>query len=175
MTSSTRASSERQFYTLLKNVAEALLQLSDGDVADAEAMVHSALRKLEEFMPRFRGLNVAALREDMQRLLGELRESQAGRRAEIAPSRLPRLRVLPARYDAALPGRGGSPGPAARPAAGRAHEQAGRHEPRHPRRAGGRRPILAHRRRGRPPEQEAGSRGPARAYGRSGHRSLRRV
>ena len=95
MTSSTRASSERQFYTLLKNVAEALLQLSDGDVADAEAMVHSALRKLEEFMPRFRGLNVAALREDMQRLLGELRESQAGRRAEIAPSRLPRLRVLP--------------------------------------------------------------------------------
>jgi ATP/maltotriose-dependent transcriptional regulator MalT len=95
MTSSTRASSERQFYTLLKNVAEALLQLSDGDVEDAEGMVHSALRKLDEFMPRFRGLNVAALREDMQRLLGELRESRAGRRAEIAPSRLPRLRVLP--------------------------------------------------------------------------------
>ena len=39
MTSSTRASSERQFYTLLKNVAEALLQLSDGDVADAEPAV----------------------------------------------------------------------------------------------------------------------------------------
>ncbi len=95
MTSSTRASSERQFYTLLKNVAEALLQLSDGDVADAEEMVGSALRKLDEFMPRFRGLNVAALREDMQRLLGELRESRAGRRAEPAPSRLPRLRVLP--------------------------------------------------------------------------------
>jgi hypothetical protein len=95
MTSSTRASSERQFYTLLKNVAEALLQLSDGDVEDAEGMVHSALRKLDEFMPRFRGLNVAALREDMQRLLGELRESRAGRRAEIAPSKLPRLRVLP--------------------------------------------------------------------------------
>src|SRR5712691_13287993 len=90
MTSSTRASSERQFYTLLKNVAEALLQLSDGDVEDAEAMVGSALRKMDEFMPRFRGLNVAALREDIQRLLGELRESRAGRRAEPAPSRLPR-------------------------------------------------------------------------------------
>jgi len=95
MTSSTRASSERQFYTLLKNVAEALLQLSDGDVADAEEMVGSALRKLDEFMPRFRGLNVASLREDMQRLVGELRDSRAGRREEPAPSRLPRLRVLP--------------------------------------------------------------------------------
>ena len=95
MTSSTRASSERQFYTLLKNVAEALLQLGDGDIEDAEGMVGSALRKMDEFMPRFRGLNVAALREDMQRLLVELRESRAGKRAEPAPSRLPRLRVLP--------------------------------------------------------------------------------
>jgi succinate dehydrogenase/fumarate reductase flavoprotein subunit len=95
MTSSTRASSERQFYTLLKNIAEALLQLSDGDEQDAEGMLGSALRKMDEFMPRFRGLNVAALREDMQRLLGELRESRAGKRAEPAPSRLPRLRVLP--------------------------------------------------------------------------------
>ena len=95
MTSSTRASSERQFYTLLKNVAEALLQLSDGDEQDAEGMLGAALRKMDEFMPRFRGLNVAALREDMQRLLGELRESRAGQRAEPAPSRLPRLRVLP--------------------------------------------------------------------------------
>jgi hypothetical protein len=95
MTSSTRASSERQFYTLLKNVAEALLQLSDGDEQVAEGMLGAALRKMDEFMPRFRGLNVAALREDMQRLLGELRESRAGQRAEPAPSRLPRLRVLP--------------------------------------------------------------------------------
>lgn len=95
MTSSTRASSERQFYTLLKNLAEALLQLSDGDVEDAETMVGSALRKMDEFMPRFRGLNVAALRDDVQRLLGELRESRAGRREEPAPSRLPRLRILP--------------------------------------------------------------------------------
>jgi hypothetical protein len=31
----------------------------------------------------------------MQRLLVELRESRAGKRAEPAPSRLPRLRVLP--------------------------------------------------------------------------------
>ena len=96
MTSSTRASSERQFYTLLKNISEALLQLSDGDVEEAEAMIAAALRKMDEFVPRFRGLNVAALREDTQRLLGELRESRAGRRAEPAPSRLPRLRVLPA-------------------------------------------------------------------------------
>ena len=95
MTSSTRASSERQFYTLLKNVSEALLQLSDGDIEDAEAMVGTALRKMDEFMPRFRGLNVAALREDTQRLLGELREARDGRRPEPAPSRLPRLRVLP--------------------------------------------------------------------------------
>ncbi len=95
MTSTTRASSERQFYTLLKNVAEALLQLSDGDVEDAETMVGAALRKMDEFVPRFRGLNVEALREDMQRLLGELRESRAGRRSEPAPSRLPRLRILP--------------------------------------------------------------------------------
>src|ERR1700730_17152842 len=93
MTSSTRASSERQFYTLLKNVAEALLQLSDGDVEDAEGMVGSALRKMDEFMPRFRGLNVAALREDMQRLLVELRESRAGKRAEPGASGLPALRI----------------------------------------------------------------------------------
>lgn len=95
MTSTTRASSERQFYTLLKNVSEALLQLSDGDIEDAEAMVAAALRKVDEFLPRFRGINVAALREDLQRLLGELRDSRAGRRPEHAPSRLPRLRILP--------------------------------------------------------------------------------
>jgi hypothetical protein len=95
MTSSTRASSERQFYTVLKNLAEALLQLSDGDVEDASGMLKGVLVRLEEFMPRFRGLNVAALREDLQRLFGELRESREGRRQEIAPSKLPRLRVVP--------------------------------------------------------------------------------
>ena len=95
MTSGTRAASERQFYTVLKNVAEALLQMSDGDLADAEAMLSIALRRLEEFLPRFRGLNVAALAEDLQKLVGEIREMRAGRREEHAPTRLPRLRVLP--------------------------------------------------------------------------------
>ncbi len=95
MTSGTRAASERQFYTVLKNVAEALLQLSDGDLADAESMCAVALRRLEEFLPRFRGLNVASLAEDLQRLVGEIREMRAGRRQEHAPTRLPRLRVLP--------------------------------------------------------------------------------
>jgi hypothetical protein len=96
MTSDTRAASERQFYVVLKNVAEALLQLSDGDLADAEAMLGAALRRLEEFVPRFRGLNIAALAEDLQRLIGEIREMRAGRKEDHAPTRLPRLRVLPA-------------------------------------------------------------------------------
>jgi hypothetical protein len=95
MTSGTRATSERQFYTVLKNVAEALLQLSDGDLADAEGMLGVALRRLEEFTPRFRGLNVAALAEDLQRMMAEIRETRAGRREEQAPTRLPRLRILP--------------------------------------------------------------------------------
>ena len=96
MTSVTRATSERQFYVVLKNVAEALLQLSDGDLADAEAMLATALRRLDEFLPRFRGLNIAALAEDLQRLMGEIRDMRAGRKEDHAPTRLPRLRVLPA-------------------------------------------------------------------------------
>jgi hypothetical protein len=95
MTSHTRAASERQFYTLLKNVAEALLQLSDGDVEDAAGILGDALRKLDAYVPRFRGLNVTALRDDLQRLFSELREVRAGSRTEIAPSKLPRLRLLP--------------------------------------------------------------------------------
>jgi hypothetical protein len=91
----TRAPSERHFYAVLDQLAEALLQLSDGDVADAEAMVGSGLRKLDEFVPRCRGLNVEALREDFRRVIVELREVRAGRKTEFAPSRLPRLRVLP--------------------------------------------------------------------------------
>jgi hypothetical protein len=90
MTSTTRASSERQFYTVLKNVAEGLLQLSDGDVADAEVILRSAHRRLEEFLPRFRGLNTATLREELQHVVGELRAE-----GHKAPSKLPRLRVLP--------------------------------------------------------------------------------
>jgi hypothetical protein len=95
MTSSTRAASERQFYALLKNLAESLLQLSDGDLEDAEQMIAVSLRKLDVFVPRYRGLNVEALREDFRRVLVEIRESRDGRRQEHAPSRLPRLRVLP--------------------------------------------------------------------------------
>lgn len=95
MISSTRAASERQFYTLLDNLAEAMLQLSDGDVADAETIIASALRKVEDFMPRFREINVEALREDFRRVLVEIREARAGRRPELAPSRMPRLRALP--------------------------------------------------------------------------------
>ncbi len=93
--SGTRAASERQFYGVLDKLAEALLQLSDGDVEDAENLVSVSLRKLDEFVPRFRALNVEALREDFRRLLIELRDIRAGRRAELAPTRLPRIRVLP--------------------------------------------------------------------------------
>ena len=94
LTSSTRASSERQFYSLLDNLAEAMLQLGDGDLLDAEQMISDALRKLDEFVPRFRGINVEALRDDFRRVLMELREAREGKRAEAAPSRLPRLRLL---------------------------------------------------------------------------------
>ena len=95
VSSATRAPSERHFYALLGNLAESLLQLSDGDLADAEAMIGQALRKLDEFLPRFRGLNVEGLRDDFRNVIVELREVRAGRKTEWAPSRLPRLRVLP--------------------------------------------------------------------------------
>jgi len=94
MVSGTRAVSERQFYVVLDDLAEALLQLSDGDLADAETMIASALRKLDGFVPRFRDLNIEALRDDFRRVLVELRDTRAGRKAEWAPSRLPRLRIL---------------------------------------------------------------------------------
>jgi hypothetical protein len=91
----TRAASERQFCTLLNRLAEALLQLSDGDLDDAEKMIAVSLRKLDGFLPRFRGLNTQALREECGAVVLELREVRAGRKAEWAPARLPRLRVLP--------------------------------------------------------------------------------
>ena len=94
LTSSTRASSERQFYSLLDNLAEAMLQLGDGDLEDAEQMIAGALRKLDEFVPRFRDLNVQALRDDFRQVLVELRDAREGRRPDPAPSRLPRLRVV---------------------------------------------------------------------------------
>ncbi len=95
LTSGTRAASERRFYTLLNNVSEGLLRLSDADLRDAEELVADALRKLDPFRPRFRGLNVDEFREDLQRLLAEVRDAREGRREELAPSRLPRLRILP--------------------------------------------------------------------------------
>jgi hypothetical protein len=95
MTSGTRAPSERQFYTLLNKLAEALLQLSDGDVDEAAEILSASLRKLDDFLPRFRGLNTEALRDEFRRVLLELRDVKEGRRAEFAPSRMPRLRFLP--------------------------------------------------------------------------------
>jgi hypothetical protein len=94
LTSHTRASSERQFYSLLDNLAEAMLQLGDGDLEDAEQMIAGALRKLDEFVPRFRDLNVQSLRDDFRQVLVELRDVREGRRPDPAPSRLPRLRVV---------------------------------------------------------------------------------
>ena len=94
-TSGTRAASERRFYTLLNNVSEGLLRLSDGDMRDAEELIADGLRKLDPFRPRFRGLNVDEFREDLHRLLAEIRDAREGRRSEPAPSRLPRLRALP--------------------------------------------------------------------------------
>lgn len=94
-TSSTRAASERRFYTLLNNVSEGLLRLSDGDAREAEELIAQALRKLDPFRPRFRGLNLDDFRDDLQRLLAEIRDVREGRRTEPAPSRLPRLRALP--------------------------------------------------------------------------------
>src|SRR4051812_45240136 len=91
--SGTRAVSERQFYALLDNLAEVLLQLSDGDVGEAREILERELRRLDEFLPRFRGLNTEALRDDFRRLLMEMREMKGA--VELAPSRLPRLRALP--------------------------------------------------------------------------------
>jgi hypothetical protein len=94
-TSTTRAPSERSFYTVLKNLAEALIQLGDGDLVETEQIVTAGLRKLDEFLPRFRGINVVALRDEFRTLLLEVREAREGRRSEHVPPRPPRLRVLP--------------------------------------------------------------------------------
>lgn len=94
-TSTTRAPSERSFYTVLKNLAEALIQLGDGDLEETEQIVTAALRKLDDFLPRFRGINVVALRDDFRTLLLEVREAREGRRSEHEPPRPPRLRMVP--------------------------------------------------------------------------------
>jgi hypothetical protein len=95
LVSTTRATSERQFYALLDNLAEALLQISDGDLKDGEVMLIAVVRGLDPFLPRYRWLDVAALREDCHRLLTELREEQERERPDWPP-KLPRLRILPA-------------------------------------------------------------------------------
>ena len=91
----TRAPSERQFYKSLSTLAEALHQVSNHELQKAEETLGPALRKLDKFLPRFRGLNVEALREEFQRALTEVREVRAGRKPEFDPKHLPRLRALP--------------------------------------------------------------------------------
>jgi hypothetical protein len=92
----TRAPSERKFYKILSTLAESLHQVSNHDLQKAEETLAPALRKLDTFVPRFRELNVEALREEFQRTLTEVREVRAGRKPEFDPKHLPRLRALPA-------------------------------------------------------------------------------
>jgi hypothetical protein len=91
----TRAPSERQFYRSLALLAEALHQLSNHELDKAEEVLGRSLRKLDDFLPRFRGLNVEALCDDVRRTMIEVRAVRAGKRPEIDPKILPRLRVLP--------------------------------------------------------------------------------
>jgi len=95
MVSRTRAASERQFYTLLRHLAEALHQISNAELESAEALLKPGMRKLEEYVPRFRGLNIEAFREDFGRVMQELHEVRSGRTKEFRVDRLPRLRALP--------------------------------------------------------------------------------
>jgi hypothetical protein len=92
---STRAPSERQFYRSLSQLAEALHQLSNHELEKAEQTLGRFLRKLDEFVPRFRGLNIEALRDETSRTMVEIRDVRAGRKAEFDPKQLPRLRALP--------------------------------------------------------------------------------
>src|SRR5688500_1462290 len=79
----TRAASERQFYTLLRHFAEGLHQIGNAQFESAEALLLPAMRKLEDYVPRFRGLNVESLREDLLQVTNELREVRAGRKTEF--------------------------------------------------------------------------------------------
>ena len=94
MVARTRAVSERQFYTLLRHLAEALHQISNAEFESAQELLKPGMRKLEEYVPRFRGLNIEALREDFLRVTFELGEVRAGRKKEFGVDKLPRLRVL---------------------------------------------------------------------------------
>jgi hypothetical protein len=89
----TRAASERQFYTLLRHFAEALHHIGNAHFEAAEALIVPSMAKLEEYVPRFRGLNVESLREDLLQVTNELRDIRAGRKTEFR-ARLPRLRII---------------------------------------------------------------------------------
>jgi hypothetical protein len=91
----TRAASELHFYTLLGHLAEGLHQIGNAQFESAEATLMPSIRKLEDYMPRFRGLNVESLRDDFMLVMNALREVRAGQRTELRLSRLPRLRFLP--------------------------------------------------------------------------------
>jgi hypothetical protein len=91
----TLAPSERQFYKILSTLAESLHQVGNHELQKAEETLGPALRKLDKFVPRFRGLNVEPLREEFQRTLTEVRDVRAGREPEFNPKHLPGLRVLP--------------------------------------------------------------------------------
>jgi hypothetical protein len=95
MVARTRAASERQFYTLLRHLAEALHQISNAELESADELLKPAMRKLEEYLPRFRGINTSDLRDDFGRVTQELQEVRAGRKRELRLDRLPRLRALP--------------------------------------------------------------------------------
>jgi len=90
-----RATSERQFYRNLALLAEALHQLSNHELDKSEEVLGRVLRKLDEFVPRFRGLNVEALRDEVRRTMVEIRDVRTGSKPEFDPKHLPRLRVLP--------------------------------------------------------------------------------
>src|SRR6185369_12829324 len=83
MVARTRAVSERQFYTLLRHMAEALHQISNAEFESAEALLFPAMRKLEEYVPRFRGMNIEAFRDDFRRVTTELQEVRSGRKREF--------------------------------------------------------------------------------------------
>jgi hypothetical protein len=91
----TRAASELHFYTLLGHLAEGLHQIGNAKFESAEALLQPAVRKLEDYLPRFRGLHVESLREDFLQVMGALREARASGRSELRLERWPRLRALP--------------------------------------------------------------------------------
>ena len=93
----TRAASERQFYTLLAPPGRGAASRSATTTSTSAEATHRAasLRKLDEFVPRFRGLNIEALREDFRACSGAARGARGAQDASSAPTQLPRLRVLP--------------------------------------------------------------------------------